>query len=209
MELSVVFLKVSREVFLLYFVFVHHHLFFLPYFSSSCSFHSLLRFSIFLLRMHECVYCVYCQKCMSMNGSFFFFCDLFFTCTPRKIGLEKHTKEKMAIKAIRLDNPSSFYHEVKMNTLAQGNGSIVKFRESFIVDGIGYLIHDLCCYGEVFHHIVPHTGLDQRELIGPFFAQLIDALAYLHSHGVCHLDVKPEVRACRSKLLLARIPYLW
>lgn len=116
-----------------------------------------------------------------------------------KKGLQKHTKERMAIKAIRLDNPSSFYHEVKMNTLAQGSGSIVTFRESFVVEGVGYLVHDLCCYGEVFHHIIPHTGLNQRELIGPFFAQLIDALAFLHAHGVCHLDVKPEVRECERE----------
>lgn len=107
-------------------------------------------------------------------------------------GLQKHSKEKVAIKAIRMDNPNAFYHEVKMNALAQGSPSIVAFRDSCVVENVGYLIHDLCCFGEVFHHIIPHTGLDQRELIGPYYAQLIDALAFLHSHGVCHLDVKPE-----------------
>lgn len=107
-------------------------------------------------------------------------------------GYEKHTKAKMAIKAIRLDNPSSFYHEVKMNMLAQGSPSVVLFRESCVVEGVGYLVHDLCCYGEVFHHIVPHVGLEQRELIGPFFAQLVDALTFLHARGVCHLDIKLE-----------------
>lgn len=109
-------------------------------------------------------------------------------------GLHRLTNEKVAIKAIKIpkDNSTAFQIEVTMNNLAQGSASIVAFRNSYIIDDLGYLVHDLCVYGEVFHHIVPHSGLDQRELIGPYFAQLLDAVTFLHSRGVCHLDIKPE-----------------
>lgn len=109
-------------------------------------------------------------------------------------GCHQDSKERVAIKAILpdRDNIASFHNEVRMNNLSQGDSYIVAFRESFLIDGIGYLVHDLCALGEVFHHIVPHSGLDQRELISAYFAQLVEAVTFLHSRGVCHLDIKPE-----------------
>eukprot|EP00047_Mylnosiga_fluctuans_P003656 m.230215 g.230215 ORF g.230215 m.230215 type:complete len:338 (-) comp12029_c0_seq1:243-1256(-) len=109
-------------------------------------------------------------------------------------GFHRVNQEKVAVKAVLLvrDHGTSFHNEVRMNNLAQGQSNIVPFRESFVIDGIGYLVHSLCPQGDLFMHIIPHSGLDQRELIGPYFAQLVDALVFLHSRGVCHLDVKPE-----------------
>lgn len=108
-------------------------------------------------------------------------------------GTNLASNENVAIKAILIGKDNSlFQNEVKINSLVQGSSSIVVFRNSLIVEGIGYLIHDLCSLGEVFHHIVPQTGFDQRELIGPIFAQLLEAVTFLHTRGVCHLDIKPE-----------------
>lgn len=36
------------------------------------------------------------------------------------------------------------------------------------------------------------VGLDPRDNIGSYFAQLIDAVHHLHIRGICHLDIKTE-----------------
>eukprot|EP00048_Salpingoeca_helianthica_P016173 m.230827 g.230827 ORF g.230827 m.230827 type:complete len:326 (+) comp18158_c0_seq1:312-1289(+) len=110
-------------------------------------------------------------------------------------GTRRSTGERVAVKVITFcqdKSPSQFANEAKLNELAQGSPHIVHFHEQFIVNGCGYLVYGLCPLGELFHHIIPQSGLDQRELIGPYFAQLVEALVHLHTRGICHLDIKPE-----------------
>ncbi|EDQ90168.1 uncharacterized protein MONBRDRAFT_16435, partial [Monosiga brevicollis MX1] len=54
-----------------------------------------------------------------------------------------------------------------------------------------YLVFELCSRGEVFNLIEPRAGI-RRDLLGPIYAQLIDAVTYLHTKGIAHLDIKPE-----------------
>ena len=56
---------------------------------------------------------------------------------------------------------------------------------------MAYLCFELCERGEVFNLIESNVGL-RRDLLQPIFAQLVDAVTYLHNKGIAHLDIKPE-----------------
>eukprot|EP00054_Salpingoeca_dolichothecata_P009513 m.53634 g.53634 ORF g.53634 m.53634 type:complete len:442 (-) comp18421_c0_seq1:168-1493(-) len=104
------------------------------------------------------------------------------------------TKEEVAVKAVRVtaETAATIQNELKINRIATGHSCVVSFLTHFHLKDTAFLVFDLCERGEVFHQIVPHSGLAQRECIGPFFAQLVEAVVHLHSKGICHLDIKPE-----------------
>lgn len=111
-------------------------------------------------------------------------------------GAHRVSGERVAIKAIKctLDNPSGFHWEYKMLRRVESHPNIVKLTD-FISPGkgdVGCLIFELCERGEVFCQIVPKVGLSPRDRVGPYFAQLVEAVAHVHSCGVAHMDVKPE-----------------
>lgn len=110
-------------------------------------------------------------------------------------GVHRTTSERVAIKAIKnsSDNPSGYYSEHKMNKLVRGHPNIVKLVDCISpTDEHGFLIFELCENGEVFHQIIPNVGLSPRDRVGPYFAQIVDAVSHIHSCGICHMDLKPE-----------------
>lgn len=55
-----------------------------------------------------------------------------------------------------------------------------------------YLLSEYCPYGDFFD-LVKYTNLSKDEkAIRTYFHELIDGLEFLHQHGICHLDIKPE-----------------
>lgn len=112
-------------------------------------------------------------------------------------GLERDTLRRVAIKAVYLgpentDSVGGFNNELRVLCRAVGHSGIVKLLDHYHQENMGYLVFDLCERGEVFSEVIPHLGLNPRENVGPYFAQLMDAVEFLHQAGICHLDIKTE-----------------
>ncbi|KAM0754477.1 kinase-like protein [Meredithblackwellia eburnea MCA 4105] len=69
-------------------------------------------------------------------------------------------------------------------------------RDSSVWNGVGfdrglYIAMQLATGGDLFDMIPPDHGL-LPALAHTYFFQLVQALKYIHSQGVCHRDIKPE-----------------
>jgi BR serine/threonine kinase len=54
-----------------------------------------------------------------------------------------------------------------------------------------YMILELGANGELFDYLVSKRSLSREEALA-FFREIIYGLDYLHQHGICHRDMKPE-----------------
>lgn len=54
-----------------------------------------------------------------------------------------------------------------------------------------YLALEYACGGDLFDKIAPDVGVNE-DIAQCFFTQLLNALRYCHSKGICHRDIKPE-----------------
>ena len=62
----------------------------------------------------------------------------------------------------------------------------VVFDENYI-----YLIMEYCKRGELFQYIIDNQKIDEK-LARRMFLQIVNAIAYIHSKGIAHRDMKPE-----------------
>eukprot|EP00053_Salpingoeca_punica_P002446 m.37872 g.37872 ORF g.37872 m.37872 type:complete len:417 (+) comp11580_c1_seq1:90-1340(+) len=107
-------------------------------------------------------------------------------------GVHVVTGERVAIKVCFRKDSQSNVNELRVNRLAAGHRHIVPLKSHVIVNDAVYMFFELCVGGELFHQITPCVGLKQREMVGPYFAQLVDAVDFLHAQGIAHLDIKTE-----------------
>ena len=133
------------------------------------------------------------------------------TFSKVKLGINKITKEKVAIKIID-----------KQFTLNQNNFDRIKreisiLKKSYHINIIKmldikedpnnyYFIMEYCQNGELFLHIVNNKRLDEKQASFYFF-QLINGLNYLHANKIIHRDLKPENLLLTKRKLLKIIDF--
>jgi len=111
-----------------------------------------------------------------------------------KLGAAANEKD-VAIKVVkkaRLDPEETRGLEDEIRLLLQvDHPHIVKMYEVFISKKNVYLIMELLEGGEMFDRIVSERHFSEQ--IAAFaIVQILDALVYCHSKGICHRDLKPE-----------------
>jgi Serine/threonine protein kinase len=55
-----------------------------------------------------------------------------------------------------------------------------------------YILMEFCPYGDFFGLLMDLKIQFEDKLLRTYFHQLIEGIEYLHTHGVAHLDIKPE-----------------
>lgn len=69
--------------------------------------------------------------------------------------------------------------------------NVIEFHEMFDDGGNIFEVMELCHGGDMMDHMSQHGPLSEREA-AIFLEQVFQAVAYMHSAGVCHRDLKLE-----------------
>ena len=113
-----------------------------------------------------------------------------------KLGINKTTKEKVAIKILKkkkIVNPSEISRlNREISILKQLNHiNLIKTYKINQDYENYYIFMEYCENGELFNYIVDKQKLDEDES-AYFFYQLINGLNYIHHKNIVHRDLKPE-----------------
>lgn len=115
-------------------------------------------------------------------------------------GVNKSSGEIMAIKQVSKKHlpPSALAQlsrrvkdEAALLRLAGEHRSVCSYKELFEGDDAWYIVTELARGGELFDRLVERGAYSPAGAAG-VMRELADAVAYLHSMGIAHLDLKPE-----------------
>ncbi|KAJ3301523.1 hypothetical protein HDV03_000699 [Kappamyces sp. JEL0829] len=113
-----------------------------------------------------------------------------------KLGYHLQSNREVAIKFIKKQSVDSAVRRTKLareiNILQSiSHRYIVELLEVIETEAYIGLIMEVATGGELFEYILSREYLSEREA-GRIFAQLIDAVSYLHARGIIHRDLKLE-----------------
>ncbi|CAD8158498.1 unnamed protein product [Paramecium octaurelia] len=82
--------------------------------------------------------------------------------------------------------------------------NIINIQEAFENDQYIYIVHELYKGGELHKELIKNKTFSER---GAFIVvqQVVEALQYVHSHGILHRDIKPENIILREEGIIDQI----
>ena len=113
-----------------------------------------------------------------------------------KLGINKITNEKVAIKVFKKKNISGDNEKLRIKreisiSKKLNHINVIKIYKINQDEEKYYIFMEYCENGELFNYIVEHQRLDEDES-AYFFYQLINGLDYIHHKNIVHRDLKPE-----------------
>lgn len=106
---------------------------------------------------------------------------------------DRFLRKDVSVKLLRWLNDETivaFQNEARVNA-ALKHGNIVEILDFGVSDsGVPFLVQDYIEGATLEEYLAEHGPLSTGEVIS-FFAEIADALAYAHSKGVMHRDLKP------------------
>lgn len=109
-----------------------------------------------------------------------------------KCGVHVETGERRAIKIIKRGNVSDMSRlDIEIQAMKMlKHPQIVQLENVLSTEEHVYLVMELCGGGSLYAHLADQPI--EEDLARYYFNQLVDGLAYCHSHGVCHRDLRLE-----------------
>ena len=113
-----------------------------------------------------------------------------------KLGINKETKQKVAVKIMNKNNMDSsdlelVRTEIEILKICQ-HPYIIKLYDVFENIDYIYIIMEHCSGGDLFSFIKKRNFMLKEEKVVVIMYKLCKAVYYVHSYGIAHRDIKPE-----------------
>ena len=113
-----------------------------------------------------------------------------------KLGINKETKQKVAVKIMNKNNMDSsdlelVRTEIEILKICQ-HPYIIKLYDVFENIDYIYIIMEHCSGGDLFSFIKSRNFMLKEEKVVVIMYKLCKAVYYVHSYGIAHRDIKPE-----------------
>ena len=106
------------------------------------------------------------------------------------------TSDYVAVKIVRQVNAQALMdREIEIMKKAATHPNILHLYGVFQTKKNIYIVMELAEGGEVFDHIVKHDQYSERDA-SVIARQIVDAVKFLHDHGIAHRDLKPQNLLC-------------
>ena len=115
---------------------------------------------------------------------------------PVKLGINKETKDKVAVKVMNKNNMDSsdlelVRTEIEILKICQ-HPYIIKLYDIFENVDYIYIIMEYCPGGDLFSYLQKRHFILEEEKVAIIMYKLCKAVFYVHSYGIAHRDIKPE-----------------
>jgi len=119
-----------------------------------------------------------------------------------KLGIDRSTDEKVAIKVIEKKNVSEKFmknlgREIEI-MIKVDHPNVVKMYDMYDTGDRFYFVMELVTGGELFDRIV-EKGSYSEDDAKTLVKRILRGISYLHSNGIAHRDLKPENLLLKSK----------